>query len=91
MEDYGLKDVWRLHNPDSKEYTYYSSHHKSYSRIGMFFTNNSITHKILNPSIDSITISGNAPITLTYMAESFVTGRSRWRFNTSLLKDDFFQ
>lgn len=31
--DFALTDVWRLHNPDRREYTFYSVRHHSFSRI----------------------------------------------------------
>lgn len=42
MSDFGLGDGWRLQHPTTREYTYYSSVHQTYSRIDFFLTSNSI-------------------------------------------------
>ncbi len=35
--DVGLVDVWREFNPTRKDYNFYSTRHKSYSRLDLFF------------------------------------------------------
>lgn len=60
MSDHGLIDIWRSHNAGVKEYSYYSPHHKSYSRIDFFLVNNSIAGKIIDPAIHNIIISAKA-------------------------------
>lgn len=37
METYGLQDVWRLHHPDTKAYTWYRSNSLQASRLDMFW------------------------------------------------------
>lgn len=65
MADLGLGDCWRLTNPTSREYTYFSAVHKSYSHIDYFLTSSSLIPDILNTTINPIIISDHAPITTT--------------------------
>uniref|UniRef100_A0A3B4D1Q7 exodeoxyribonuclease III n=1 Tax=Pygocentrus nattereri TaxID=42514 RepID=A0A3B4D1Q7_PYGNA len=54
MSDYGLVGIWRLQNPSSKEYSYYSLFRKSYSHIDYFLSKNSIAHRIIHSDNNSI-------------------------------------
>lgn len=43
LEEHDLMDTWRSFNGTSKEYTFFSNRHKSYSRIDVI-----LTSKLLN-------------------------------------------
>lgn len=90
MSDFGLGDSWRLQHPNSKEYTFFSPVHHSYSRIDFFLTSNSIISNISESKIHPIAISDHAPVTLQWNTTSQHKPTTRWRFNTSLLKDHDF-
>lgn len=90
MSDIGLGDGWRLKNPNSREYTFYSPVHHTYSRIDLFLTSNSIIPNILESKIHPITISDHAPVTFTWNIPEIQNLPGRWRFNTSLLQDPVF-
>ena len=92
MEDLGLGDGWRLQNPTSREYSFFSSVHKSYSRIDFFLLSNSIQSKLSNLTIHPIIISDHAPVTFNWnqIHPDRINTPIRWRFNTSLLKDQEF-
>lgn len=90
MIDLGLGDSWRLTNPNSREYSYFSAVHKSYSRIDYFLTSNSLISDILNTTIHPIIISDHAPITITTDNRNDTKKSLRWRMNTSLLQDNEF-
>lgn len=91
MSDYGLMDIWRLKNPNTQEYSYFSPHHKSYSRIDYFLVNNSLIYNIIDPTIHTIIISDHAPVSITILTQHQSLPPSRWCFNISLLKDKQFQ
>lgn len=90
MNDFGLVDSWRLQHPDSKDYSFFSPVHHSYSRIDYFLTSNSIMSNITNSTIHPIVISDHAPVTFKWIKSNLQKPSSRWRFNTSLLQDPKF-
>uniref|UniRef100_A0A667X9Y1 exodeoxyribonuclease III n=1 Tax=Myripristis murdjan TaxID=586833 RepID=A0A667X9Y1_9TELE len=61
LESFGLVDVWRLLNPHSREYTFYSKVHNSYSRIDYLLVSDSLIKNVINAEIHSILISDHAP------------------------------
>lgn len=90
MEDFALGDSWRLQNPTTKQYTYFSSVHRSYSCIDFSLNSNSIMSQISNQQIHPITISDHAPISFTWNLTNYCRHPTRWRYNTSLLSDPNF-
>lgn len=90
MSDFGLGDGWRLQHPLAREYTFYSNVHQTYSRLDFFLTSNSILPNILETKIHPIIISDHSPVTLTWNPSAIPKHPTRWRFNTSLLKDPEF-
>ncbi len=90
MQDYGLGDGWRLNHPNQREYSYFSHVHHSSSRIDFFLTSNSLHSDISEPQIHPSTISDHAPVTFRLNRLSQHKPTTRWRFNTSLLKDTDF-
>lgn len=83
-----LIDVWRLFHPKEKDYTFYSTPHKSYSCIDIFFVPHAQLHAVRTVNIGPITWSDHAPISLTYALQDSLSIRStQWRLNESLLQD----
>ena len=90
MSDLGLGDGWRLQHPSSREYSFYSPVHHSYSRIDLFLTSNSIISQISDSKIHPIIISDHAPVTFRWNPINQPKRSTKWRFNSSLLKDPEF-
>lgn len=91
LETQSLTDVWRLVNSQSREYTFYSRAHNSYSRIDYLLLSNDLLDSVVDTTIHSITISDHAPVSLSFYPSSKSKIKSkRWSFNNSLLKDDTF-
>lgn len=86
-KELGLTDPWRKNNPKSRDYTFYSNPHGSYSRIDFFYVSQQHIHKVLKCDIHNITISDHAPISLTMALDIEPTFR-HWRLNVSLLSSD---
>lgn len=86
----GLIDIWRTLHPGEKDYTFYSNPHDCYSRLDYFFTFKKDLFRIKSCSIDNITLSDHAPITLV-MDVDLEKRRSVWRMNNSLLQDRVFK
>lgn len=59
---FNLKDSWRLQHPDTRDYTFYSAPHNSYSRIDNILISGDYTHLIDKTDIAPILISDHACI-----------------------------
>lgn len=86
----GLVDVWRLFNPSTRDYSFYSSPHNT-KRIDYLFVSNSVISSILSSSIGSIHLSDHAPVFLSMVPFCNATRSPRWRLNSSLLLDPGFK
>ncbi len=64
LESLALSDVWRLLNPHSREYTFYSKVHNSYSRIDYLLLSNSHVEKVINADIHSTVLLDHAPLSI---------------------------
>lgn len=79
--------MWRLHHSGERDYTFYSSPHKAYSRIDYFFVPHSQLEAVHDPVIGNITWSDHAPITMRCDLSTTSTSRTKfWRLNESLLQ-----
>lgn len=89
-QDIGYSDVWRELHPTKLEFTFFSAPHKSYTRIDYFFIPSSKMFLVQSCTIGSIILSDHAPLYLVYsLSEDRVLSR-RWRFQTSLLRNEKF-
>ena len=66
LETQSLTDVWRLINSQSREYTFYSRAHNSYSRIDYLLLSNNLLDSVVDSTIHSIVISDHAPVSLHF-------------------------
>lgn len=81
-----LYDVWRCHHTTEKDFTFHSTAHNSYSRIGYFLTDKWLLKRISASTIELITWSDHAPICLTIDSSNSPNPTKLWRANTSLMK-----
>ncbi|MCI4395899.1 hypothetical protein PGIGA_G00197290 [Pangasianodon gigas] len=63
LQEYGVADVWRFWSPTSKGYSFYSSVHKTFSRIDFFFFDK-LFPKVVTCEYQSIVISDHGPLTM---------------------------
>uniref|UniRef100_A0A8C5MEF9 Uncharacterized protein n=1 Tax=Leptobrachium leishanense TaxID=445787 RepID=A0A8C5MEF9_9ANUR len=84
VRDSGYIDVWRVHHPSVKDYTYYSPPHDTYSRIDCLQASPDCLPTVLSSSIGSITWSDHADITVQLRPFTPPAGR-RWRLDPFLL------
>lgn len=82
---FGLVDLWRLLNPDGREYTFYSAAHQMYSRIDYYLISKSLV-SFSTCSIGSIIISDHVWLCMEMFPHQERQRTYRWRFNTSLLQ-----
>lgn len=81
---------WRELNPTTRDYTFYSNPHCSYSRIDYIFIPNTYFNLASFSQIGSITISDHAPVQLDIKLEIPKTNNKTWKLNSSLLSDHKF-
>lgn len=84
-----LINPWRFKNPSKREYSFFSSVHKSFSRTDFFRVDPFLLNAISDCKYNSIMISDHAPIGMTIKLQS---QRSRWpwRLGPFLLADSDF-
>uniref|UniRef100_A0A3P8SB43 exodeoxyribonuclease III n=1 Tax=Amphiprion percula TaxID=161767 RepID=A0A3P8SB43_AMPPE len=66
-KSYGLVDIWRLHNPSKRDYTFYSSPHNSLSRIDVILVSNSLASILEIPTTEA---SADADVRFYFHASS---------------------
>ncbi len=84
----GLSDVSRLLNPNSRDYTFYSNPHKSYSRIDAFWVTQDVLPNVWASEIKNMIYSDHCPLTLTFAPSLHHIRPSRWKINNSLLQNE---
>ena len=84
-----MVDIWRLHNPTAKDYSYYSHVHKSYTRIDYFLVSSELVPRVKSVKYHNTIISDHSPVTL--QLNSILPNQAyAWQFNPSLLSDPAF-
>uniref|UniRef100_A0A3Q3X0I4 Uncharacterized protein n=1 Tax=Mola mola TaxID=94237 RepID=A0A3Q3X0I4_MOLML len=84
-----LVDVWRYFYTSDKEFTFYSYPHISYLRIDYFLISKSLLSITEPTTIGTILSSDHVPVGLSQRLGQLSKLRPiRWRFNSSLLKDE---
>ena len=84
----GLEDLWRVRNPDKREYTFFSESDKvSHSRIDRVYSPIDITTKFSKTSITPFAFSDHSSVEVSLILNSCDRGRSSWNFKQALLKD----
>lgn len=84
----GLTDVWREFNQETRDYTFYSHVHNSYSRLDYLFVPSSYLYTISKCHIHPFIISDHSRIQLTVQCDQKRIPFKRWRLHPSLLKDN---
>lgn len=79
-----LLDVWRLQNPTGRDYTFFSSPHRSFLRTDFFLVSQS---SVASSSIGNIIHSDHNPVYIHMLTFGLPVRSPRWRLNSSLLLD----
>lgn len=82
-----LVDMWRVLQPSTKDYTYYSPAHSSYSRLDYIFISQTLLDYKPDTSIGLTLWSDHAPIHLSLGRIPSGKTRTSWRLNDNLLFD----
>uniref|UniRef100_A0A803TFB5 Reverse transcriptase domain-containing protein n=1 Tax=Anolis carolinensis TaxID=28377 RepID=A0A803TFB5_ANOCA len=84
-DEFNLQDIWRYHNPTKIDYTFYSSRHKSWSRIDMVWASNSIVTQVSDMRILARDKSDHSPIELLLNHKPTIR---KWRLDDNLIKSE---
>lgn len=88
--EYGLCDAWRLMNPHTWEFSFYSACHKTFSRIEYIFISKSLFQTICSSEMIPFALTDHRAVFSTFVFKSTKPRAARWWFNCSLLKNDNF-
>lgn len=86
----GLIDIWRVINPTHKDFSFYSGRHKSFSRIDFLFVSPHLFNTIEKSELLCIALSDHKGVLSSTTLGNLSQRAVRWRFNTSLLKDETY-
>uniref|UniRef100_H3APV2 Endonuclease/exonuclease/phosphatase domain-containing protein n=1 Tax=Latimeria chalumnae TaxID=7897 RepID=H3APV2_LATCH len=81
ISDFNLVDVWRVVNPTTRNYTFFS-----HSWIDLFLISRSLLGDMFAADIEIRTISDHAPISFTHSGILGLERSRNWRLNASLLQ-----
>lgn len=65
LKNLNIVDIWRLLFPTSREFSYFSPVHKSYSRIDYFFLDSKLIPVVVDVTYHPILVSDHSPVSLT--------------------------
>ncbi|XP_063819155.1 LOW QUALITY PROTEIN: uncharacterized protein LOC135057187 [Pseudophryne corroboree] len=91
IKEASLFDTWRALNPSSKDYTFFSCPHQSYSRLDYLFCSPPASNHILSSSIIPNVWSDHSSIASAFDLLDAPTSRPSWRLNETLLKIPSFK
>lgn len=86
-----LVDVWRSLNPWVKDYSFFSHRHKTFSRIDFLFASPNLFQRIDASVLLPIALSDHKAVFSRVTLKSLTKRATRWRFNSSLLKNEAFR
>lgn len=89
LKAYGVVDPWRFRYPTSKQFSFFSPVHQSYSRIDYFLIDQKLLHMVTKIEYSSIVISDHAPVILQ-LSFPENTPTFSWRLNSRHLSDEKF-
>ncbi|CAH2306963.1 Hypothetical predicted protein [Pelobates cultripes] len=87
LRDLRLVDSWRARHPDDRDYAYYSTIHKRYSRIDYVFIQQEGLTYMQRADIHTTPWSDHSAAQVTMTSPMFRPTRTAWRLNDSLLMD----
>ena len=81
-----LKDIWRHHNPEKKEFTFYSNVGTG-SRLDRFYVTRNLTSNVIQSEINNFAHSDHNKITMKIDLSEIERGPGIWKINNAYLKD----
>ncbi len=90
ITELNLINLWRIHNTKSKDFTFFSNRHKTFSRIDYIFFSPSLISSNSSISILPILLSNHSAVLCNICLSDIKAKSPRWRFNISLLSNQTF-
>ena len=92
MEHYVLVDVWRIHNPEKREFSWRKAKQwpTKASRIDFALVSAGLDQKIENPFYTTSVYTDHRAFYMLIELNPFERGKGYWKFNNTLLKDQEF-
>lgn len=90
LQAYGMIDAWRYRNPVSRQYSFFSPPHHSYSRIDYFLLDKKLLPLLRSSEYESIVISDHSPVTMGLCFPDNEPPQRTWRLSPRLLSDEEF-
>ncbi len=90
LSDFNLMDVWWLRHPTTKEYTFFSNRHKTFTRIDFIFMSTPLISFVQNIEIKQMTLTDHHAYICQLMISSLSKRATRWRFDLTLLQNQDF-
>ena len=87
INNYALVDIWRVRHPISKELTFFSKRHLTFSRIDYIFISSKLVDLVQNTEISHMSISDHHANVCKKCFSQENNRAARWRFNLTLLQD----
>uniref|UniRef100_H2ZXN8 Endonuclease/exonuclease/phosphatase domain-containing protein n=1 Tax=Latimeria chalumnae TaxID=7897 RepID=H2ZXN8_LATCH len=85
IREYSLVDIWKHSHATSREYSFHSQVHDTYSRIDLMLISSSLLHRVEVCSFLSRSILDHSPLTLSLRFPEISPTAFRWWFNPRLL------
>lgn len=86
MQSYKLYDPWRHTNPSTRQFSFFSPVHRSYTRIDFFLIDYRTLSFVTDSRYHSITISDHCPVQLDMSFPDSSPPQRSWQLDTLLLK-----
>ena len=87
IQKFDLHDIWRLYNPNTKDYTWSKNNPFIARRLDFIFCNNSAISNINKVEHLTLPCSDHRAVLVKVQTSHFIRGPGIWRFNNSLLCD----
>ena len=88
--DFDLLDVWRVHNPDSRRYTWRQHQTLKQSRLDYFLISSELNSKFTSCDIKPGYRTYHSLIDIKFDFSDIERGQGYWKFNNSLLMDKIY-
>lgn len=83
-----LVDIWRILNGRTRDYTFYSPVHRTYSRLDYILLEHRWLERATEAKIGVVTLSDHAPVVMELRISQTQRKTPLWRINEDLLSDE---